>query len=83
MLHRRFTPLLLVAMLCAAISLVSASMPAGAHPLSAAAESMFIGGSDCSDLMDGFAVGMGIGVLFGCVWCGAGAIAAKAIALFC
>ncbi len=83
MSHRSHFTLFLVILICAAVSLLSASVSAGTHPLTAAAEGMSIGGSDCSDLMDGLAVGMGIGMLFGCVWCGAGAIAAKAIGLFC
>jgi hypothetical protein len=69
-------------LLCATVSLLSAAGN-GSHSLQAAAESMAIGGSNCSDFMDGFAVGMGIGALFGCALCAAGAIGAKLIGLFC
>jgi hypothetical protein len=65
------------------ISLGSAAMATDAHLLPAAAENVMLGGTSCSDLMDGIVVGMGVGMLFGCLWCGAGAIAAKAIGLFC
>ena len=84
MFKRKSTvPVALVALLCIAVSLLSSAMIGGTQSLSAAAESMVVGGSDCSDFLDGFAVGMGIGALFGCVWCVAGAIGAKVIALFC
>lgn len=83
MFNRKYATVLAIVVLCLAVSSWSATMTAGPHALSSAAESMVIGGSNCSDLMDGFAVGMGIGIIFGCVWCGAGAIAAKAIGLFC
>lgn len=74
-------PVLLIALLCLTVSLFSSTM--GSHALTTTAESLVVGGSDCSDFMDGFAVGMGIGALFGCVWCAGGAIIAKGIALFC
>ncbi len=74
-------PMALIVLLCVSISLLSVT--GESHSLSAAAENMVVGGSNCSDFMDGFAVGMGIGALFGCVWCAAGAVTAKAIALFC
>ncbi len=77
------TAFLMVA-LCIAVILSSAAMTSpGPHALTTIAEGMVMGGSTCSDFMDGAAVGMGIGVLFGCVWCGAGAVIAKGIALFC
>jgi hypothetical protein len=82
MSNRKLVPVLLIILLCTTVSLLSAAAN-GPHSLQATAESMAIGGSNCSDLMDGFAVGMGIGLLFGCVWCGAGVLAAKAIGLFC
>jgi hypothetical protein len=80
---RRYIALLSIVVLCAVISLGSATVTSGPQALSAAAEGFAVGGSNCSDLMDGFAVGMGIAAIFGCVWCAAGAIGAKAIALFC
>ncbi len=79
----KLTPVILMVLLCISVSLISSSAMNGTHPLSAAAEGMAVGGSDCSDFMDGFAVGMGIGALFGCVWCAGVAVAAKAVALFC
>jgi len=82
MSNRKLVPVLLIVLLCTTVSLLSAAT-SGQHSLQASFESMAIGGSNCSDFMDGFAVGMGIGVLFGCVWCGAGVIAAKTIGLFC
>lgn len=78
-----FKPLLALALLCVLFSCLSSAIPAEAHALAAGAESLLIGGSDCSDFMDGAAIGLGVGVLFGCVWCGAGAIIAKGVALFC
>jgi hypothetical protein len=74
---------LLIGLLCLSISLYSSLAVAGTHALTASAESLVVGGSDCSEFLDGFAVGMGVGVLFGCVWCGAGAVIAKGIGLFC
>ena len=78
-----FKPLFWLALLCVAVSCLSSAIPAEAHSLTPGSESVLIGGSDCSDFMDGLAVGLGIGVFFGCVWCGAGAIIAKGVALFC
>jgi hypothetical protein len=76
-------PALLIAFLCLAVSLFSSTVAVGSHALNTTAENLVVGGSDCSDFMDGFAVGMAVGVLFGCVWCGAGAVIAKGIGLFC
>ncbi len=78
-----FIPALLVALLCIAIALFSSSTSAGSLALSDSAERLVVGGSDCSSFLDGFAVGMGVGALFGCAWCAAGGLAAKAFALFC
>lgn len=83
MSNHKYPAVLPILVFCLAVSLWSAALTPGAHALSASAESLVIGGSDCSDLMDGFAVGMGIGAVFGCVWCAAAAIGAKAIGLFC
>jgi len=74
-------PVLLIALLCITVSLFSSAM--GSYALAPTAESLVVGGSDCSDFMDGFAVGMGVAALLGCVWCAGGAIVAKGIALFC
>lgn len=82
MSNRRLVPMLMIVLLCTTVSLLSATAT-GSHSLQAAAESMVIGGSDCSSFMDGFAVGMAIGAFFGCVFCAAGAVGAKLIGLFC
>jgi len=74
-------PVILIVALCLAISLFSSTT--GSYMLTSAAESLAAGGSDCSSFLDGFAVGMGIASLFGCVWCPAAAIGAKAVGLFC
>ncbi len=76
-------PAILVLLLCLAASLFSAGLGGGSQVLSPSAESTAVGGSDCGDFMNGAAVGMGVGVLFGCVWCGAAAIIAKGIGAFC
>jgi hypothetical protein len=83
MVYRKHISVVLIALLCTTVSLGSATMANGTHLLSAAAENVLLGGSDCSDLMDGLAVGLGIGVVFGCIWCGAGALVAKGVGLFC
>jgi hypothetical protein len=72
-----------IAVLCVATSLVSSAMGAVAIPATGSIDGMAYGGSDCSDFMNGAAVGLGIGALFGCFWCAGGAIVAKGIALFC
>jgi hypothetical protein len=75
--------LLLILSLCIATSFLSVAMGAGSPPIPESVEAVAYGGSDCSDFMNGAAVGLGIGALFGCVWCVAGALVAKGIALFC
>ncbi len=75
--------LLLGLALCLVICLFSTTMGAGSLPLTGSGEDVVYGGSDCSDFLNGAAVGLGIGVLFGCVWCAAGALVAKGISLFC
>jgi hypothetical protein len=83
-LSSAIVPVFLVVAVCAIAGLTNAALAVpGSHALTTAAEGLMVGGSTCSDFMDGVAVGMGIGVLFGCVWCGAGAVVAKGIALFC
>lgn len=49
----------------------------GTHALTASTENVLVGGNDCSDFLNGAAVGLGVGALFGCVWCGALALVAK------
>jgi hypothetical protein len=80
---RGILPVLLVGSICVALSLFSSAIPAGAAPLQDGTETLILGGGDCSGFMNGAAVGLGIGALFGCLWCAGGAIAAKGIALFC
>jgi hypothetical protein len=83
MINRNYASVTLIALLCMTVSLGSATLSNDAHLLSATAENAVLGGTGCSDLMDGIAVGLGVGVIFGCLWCGAGAILAKGIGLFC
>jgi hypothetical protein len=83
MVYRKYISVVSIALLCMTVSLGSATMANGAHLLSAVTENVLIGGSSCSDLMDGLAVGLAVGVVFGCIWCGVGAVAAKGIGLFC
>ncbi len=71
----------LLALLCFTLGFTSSTM-ADTHLLSNAVESRAVGGNDCGDFLNGFAVGMGIGAIFGCVWCPAGAVAAKAAQIF-
>ena len=76
-------PALLAVLLCLTVSLFSTDLVPGSHALTPSAEGAAMGGSDCSDFMNGAAVGLGIGVIFGCLWCGAAAIVAKGIGAFC
>jgi len=78
---RKTTSVLLIALLCITVSLTSSTLTAGTDSLSAAAENTTVGGSDCSDFLNGFAIGLGIGALFGCAFCPAGAVMAKAVEL--
>ncbi len=80
----KMLPVALMIMLCLSVSLISSSSMNGTYSLSAGAEGVVIGGaSDCHDFTEGFAVGMGVALLFGCVWCGAAGVAAKVVGLFC
>ena len=81
---REILPGLLVASICVTLSLFSSATPAGASSLLDGAETLILGGSDCSGFMNGVAVGLGIGAALGCtLWCAGGALVAKGIALFC
>jgi flagellar motor component MotA len=73
--------ILLLAFLCISVTMMSSTLPADTRALSNASESMVIGGGSCSDFLNGFAVGMGVASLLGCVWCPATAIAAKVVEL--
>jgi hypothetical protein len=74
---------LAIGIVCLGLALMSASMAPGSHALAASAASSIIGGSECADFMNGFAIGMGVGTLFGCLWCAGGAVLAKAVGAFC
>ncbi len=78
-----FSGIALVALLCLGVTFCSAGVISSGHSATMSAESLAIGGSSCSDFMDGAAVGFAVGTLFGCLWCAGAAVAAKAIALFC
>jgi hypothetical protein len=74
----------LIALLCLTLGLTSSAKMADTHALSNAAESRVVGGSDCNDVYDGIAIGMGVGAIFGCIWCPVGAVAAKGLQMwFC
>jgi hypothetical protein len=74
--------IVVILLLCLAVILTSSTLSAGTGTLSSTAENAIVGGSDCTDLFNGFAVGMGVAGLLGCVWCPAGAVAAKVFELF-
>jgi hypothetical protein len=76
------TTVLLITFLCIAVTLMSSTMTAATYSLSTREERMLVGGGGCSDFLNGFAVGMGVASLFGCVWCPAAAIGSKVIELF-
>jgi len=81
---RNLRVVFLLALFCVGVSLCSSTAAlSNTHALSAAAETMVVGGNDCSDFLNGAAVGLGVGALFGCVWCAAGALVAKGASLFC
>ena len=86
--HRRWNSgrnaALLVTALCVAAVLCGSVTASGSSPLAASMETLAGGAaSPCSDFMNGFALGMGIGALFGCVWCIAGGLVAKGVSMFC
>ncbi len=82
-LRRKMRAALLIALLCFTVAFTS-SATANTRLLSNAEESQAVGGNDCGDFLNGFAVGMGVAVLFGCAWCPAVGIAAKAAQIvFC
>lgn len=79
-----FSPALLIAVACIAAILCGSVMASGSSPLAPSMETLAGGAaSPCSDFMNGFALGMGIGALFGCVWCIAGGLVAKGVSMFC
>jgi len=78
-LQNKKTTVLLTALLCISVTLISTTATAGTYSLSAAAENMAVGSGRCSDFLHGFAIGMGVATLFGCVWCAGAAIASKTV----
>lgn len=57
----------------------SASVTPMSQQLTVSQEAATIGGGFWCDFNDGVGVGLGVAVLFGCVWCGAGAAVAGII----
>ena len=66
-------------LLCITVTAMSSTATAGTYSLSAAAESMVVGAGNCSDFLNGFAIGMGVASLLGCAWCAGVAIASKTV----
>jgi hypothetical protein len=69
-------------LLCITVTAMSSTITAGTHSLSVAAESMVVGGGNCSDFLNGFAVGMGVASLLGCAWCAGVAVVSKTFEMF-
>jgi hypothetical protein len=79
---RRSSIAMVILFLCLGVILTSSTLPAGTNALPSTVENAIVGGGDCTDLFNGFAVGMGVAGLLGCVWCPAGAVVAKVLELF-
>lgn len=73
------TTLILIALLCLSVTVMSTAATAGSYALSAAAENMVVGAGQCRDFLNGFMVGMGIASFFGCVWCPGVVLASKTV----
>ena len=73
---------LMIALLCASVTMMSTTVAADSHSLSAAAENMAVGSGGCSDFLNGFTLGMGVAGLFGCIWCPGAAVASKVVEMF-
>jgi hypothetical protein len=78
---KKSTSVLLIALLCLTITATSSSFASGTYSLSHAAENSSAGGSTCSDMLNGFSIGMTIATFFGCLWCPAAGVAAKIISI--
>jgi len=76
------TTVLVIALLCISVTLMSTTATAGSYSLSTMEEAMVVGSGRCSDFLNGFAVGLGIAAFFGCAWCGGAAVASKAVEIF-
>jgi hypothetical protein len=74
--------LFMAIVLCFTVTAMSSTLPAGTHALSSAKERCLIGAGNCSDFLNGFAIGMGVASLLGCVWCPGVAVASKTIEMF-
>jgi hypothetical protein len=72
----------LIALLCFTLSMTSSTVMSDTHFLSNAAESSLVGGSQCDDFVNGFAIGMSIATFLGCVWCPAAGLGAKVLQSF-
>ena len=75
-MERKQVSVLLIVVLCLTATVAQGIGPAGpGAPVDAA-----VGGlTACNGFLDGFAVGMGVAALCGCVWCAGVGIAAKVI----
>ncbi|NLV32211.1 MAG: hypothetical protein GXY47_13780 [Acidobacteria bacterium] len=67
----------MIVVLCLTATLAQGLGPVG--PGDMAADAAVGGLTVCNGFLDGFAVGMGIATLAGCVWCAGVGIAAKVI----
>ena len=70
---------LMIALLCFSVTLMSSTATVDSYSLSEAAERMVIAGGPCSDFLNGFTLGMGVASFFGCVWCPGAALASKVV----
>lgn len=75
-MERKQVSVLLIVVLCLTATVAQGLGPAGSGaPVDAA-----VGGwTACNGFLDGFAVGMGVATLFGCVWCAAAGATAKVV----
>lgn len=78
---KKTTTMFMIALLLMTVTVTNSANVSGANLLSASAESVLNGGGSFSDYADGLATGMGIAVLFGCIWCGGVAIGLKVATL--
>jgi hypothetical protein len=76
------TTVLMIALLCFSVTLMSSTAAPGSYSLSAAAENMAVGSGQCSDFLNGFTLGMAVASFLGCVWCPGAAIASKVVETF-
>jgi|WetSurMetagenome_2_1015567.scaffolds.fasta_scaffold1760623_2 hypothetical protein len=72
----------LIALLLMTATVTNSTYVSRTHLLSVSAESVLNGGGKISEFADGFAVGMGVAALFGCIWCAGVAIVVKAAVVY-